>query len=828
MNRLLWLASILPIFLFSLTTSEASTAPFLLADQTKTINWYVSPEADSLIWWAVNDLVDDIQLMTGQRPNIQAAETIQSSPGVYIGQANGPLAQALNPSLAQQLKHDWEAFALYQHDENLVVMGSDPRGTAYALFEIAERIGISPWKWWADVKVAEQEKVWLSLPANGLRQSPSVQYRGIFLNDEDWGLQPWAEHTFEPEVGDIGPRTYEKIFQLLLRLKANTIWPAMHPSTQAFFQIPGNYEMARKYHIFIGTSHAEPMLRNNVGEWDHDSMGDFNFFTNSEQVTAYWQERIDEVAEAQSDNYIATLGMRGVHDGHMEGGGSIEDKVAKLEEIIGLQRDMLAHTTGRKLTDIPQVLVPYKEVLELYNAGMEVPDDVTLMWTDDNYGYIRRLSDSAEQARRGGSGVYYHLSYWGRPHDYLWLSTTQPGLIWFEMKRAYQNDARKIWIANVGDIKPAEYNMEFFLDLAWDIDMVRADDIHHHLEEWASREFGENVAEAVAEVMSEYYRLAFIRKPEFMGWSQTEPNTKTRASEFNWMEAPQRIIAYSKLVHVTDSLSQYIPTDRKDAWFQLVDYPVKAAEAMNVKFLLYQMSAISHPLFPNLATEYIQEAQQAFSDIDSLTKHYNQVVSSGKWNYMMSASPRGLGAYQFPNYEPQPYDAMTTLPQEDENREKRIFIQGNQFTGSFSPKAFDWQPIQGLGYSDAAVTLFPLTNAYFGGEQPWVEYSFEVPKADSFELQVRCLPTHANNFDHELGIQIDGGEVQAFSLNTQGRSREWKENVLRNSQIVRVKGNFHSPGTHSIRLYVNQTGIVIDQLAVDMSFGSPFYMIPGQ
>ena len=256
----------------------------------------------------------------------------------------------------------------------MVVAGSDVRGTAYGVFTLSEKIGVSPWYWWADV-AAKQQKELTIVQDDFVSAPPSVKYRGIFINDEDWGLQPWAAKTFEPETGDIGPKTYAKVFELLLRLKANLIWPAMHPSTKAFFHYPGNVTTAGDYQIIIGSSHAEPMLRNNVGEWNEKTMGHFNYLTNKDSVYKYWEDRVKESSEI---NAIYTMGMRGVHDGQMEGVKNMKEAVPIVERIIQEQRELLTKHVNKDVTAIPQVLTVYKEVLEIYDNGLKVPDDITL------------------------------------------------------------------------------------------------------------------------------------------------------------------------------------------------------------------------------------------------------------------------------------------------------------------------------------------------------------------------------------------------------------------------------------------------------------------
>lgn len=782
-------------------SQDKNAVNFSIADSNQLATIYIDKNTDELVIWAVNELADDVKEITGKRPEIVPTQTI-SKKGIYIGQASSNLFKSKSKDLSGQ----WEKFSIKKEKENLLVVGSDVRGTVYAIFEITERLGISPWKWWADVHPIKKENLTLQLPQKGIISSPSVQYRGIFLNDEDWGLEPWAEKTFEPEVGNIGSKTYEKIFQLLLRLKANTIWPAMHPSTKGFFTLPGNKEMAQKYHMVIGSSHAEPMLRNNVDEWKPKIHGDYNYFTNKTQVDKYWQDRLDELKSAQNET-IMTLGMRGVHDSKMEGAKDLKESIDMVEKIILNQREMLSNTFKKPLKEIPQAFVPYKEVLELYDNGLKVPDDITLVWPDDNYGYIRRLSNEEEQKRAGGSGVYYHISYWGRPHDYLWLSTTQPGLIWYEMTKAYENGAKKMWIVNVGDIKPAEYDTEFFLDLAWDVNSVKLDGLNDYLKKWVSREFTDKIASELSFVMKEYYRLAFLRKPEYMGWSQTEPTTPVKLSDFSVEESQNRIKNYDNLMQKIDSLSGFIPSERKDTWFQLVVYPVKGAAYMNHKFLYWKLSASASD--SNLKKKYELLSADAYQKIQELTDFYNTKMSNGKWNNMMSMKPRNLPVFDSIK-TPATSQEVTAKP----SSKPVITINANNFVTNKAAKNYKWKTINGLGYSNNSVTLFPFKHSYFD-EKPSISYEIEVEKAGDYEIKIHLLPTHANNFDHQIEIQIDGSKAKSFSINTKDRDKTWKENVLRNSAIVKLPVSIANRGKHTITIAVNQTGIVLDYITLN-------------
>lgn len=782
-------------------SQNKNSVDLLIADANQLTSIYIDKNTDPLILWAVNELADDLKDITGKRPEIIPTQTI-SKKGIYIGQASSNLFKSKSKDLSGQ----WEKFSIRKEKENLLVTGSDVRGTVYAIFEITESLGISPWKWWADVHPIKKEKLTFQLPQKGIISSPSVQYRGIFLNDEDWGLEPWAEKTFEPEVGNIGPKTYEKIFQLLLRLKANTIWPAMHPSTKGFFTLPGNKEMAQKYHMVIGSSHAEPMLRNNVDEWKPKIHGDYNYFTNKTKVDKYWQDRLDELKSAQNET-IMTLGMRGVHDSKMEGAKDLKESIEMVEKIILNQREMLSNTFKKPLKDIPQAFVPYKEVLELYDNGLKVPDDITLVWPDDNYGYIRRLSTEEEQKRAGGSGVYYHISYWGRPHDYLWLSTTQPGLIWYEMTKAYENGAKKMWIVNVGDIKPAEYDTELFLDLAWCINSVKADGLNDYLKKWVSREFTDKIASELSFVIKEHYRLAFLRKPEYMGWSQTEPTIPVKLSDFSVEESQNRIKDYDNLMQKIDNLSGFIPSERKDAWFQLVVYPIKGAAYMNHKFLYWKLAASASD--SNLKKKYEILSSEAYQKIQELTDFYNTKMSNGKWKNMMSMKPRNLPVFDSIKKTEFSKEAVV---KETSNVIK--FINANQFISKKETKEYQWKTINSLGYSDNSVTLFPLKQYYFKTENPSISYEFEVEKAGDYEIEIHLLPTHSNNFDHQIEVEIDGDNAKSFSINTKDRDKTWKENVLRNSAIVKLPVSI-TKGKHIINIAVNQTGIVLDYITVN-------------
>ncbi len=617
-----------------LTTQKKSKGDFLLATSKTAAPIYVDGADFPVVRVAADALAKDIQSVTGAAPGVvQSAAPVAGESAVFIGTLGKSRLiddlVARNKLDVRRIRGKWETFQIVSVEnpvpglaQALVIVGSDRRGAAFGAFSLSESIGVSPWVWWADVKPKHLDSLILSRP-NTASKVPSVKYRGIFINDEDWGLQPWAAQTFEPETGDIGPKTYAKVCELLLRLKANYLWPAMHPSTKAFNFYPQNKLVADRYAIVMGSSHAEPMLRNNVDEWNEKTMGHFNYKTNRDRVLNYWEERVKE--NGPYENFY-TLGMRGIHDSSMEGEGTTAEKVARMEDIFARQRAMLARHVNPDPAQVPQVFVPYKEVLPLYQAGLRVPDDVTLMWVDDNHGYIRQLSNAAERKRSGGSGVYYHFSYWGEPQDYLWLGSTSPALAAYELQKAYAYGADRVWVFNVGDIKPIEKEMEFALRLAYDTSRYPVDKAMNFLDDWAIENFGSPHATQIAAILKKFYRLASQVKPEHIDRVTFAPQQQA-----------QRLSDYHAISRQAEALYAELPLDQKDAFFQLVLYPVRGADLMNQKQTYTRQGRA-------------ELALKAYDEIQAITAHYNTKMSGGKWRGMMNDSPRNLNVFRKPPF----------------------------------------------------------------------------------------------------------------------------------------------------------------------------------
>jgi len=748
------------IFLFLvafLYSSIALKASAVWYDGTNAVSYQVVGKAAPVVQQALRLFEGDMELVTGKKA---------------VASKNAVI------SIVQGKGND-DGFCISVKDGKIVVEGHNARGAAYGLLELSRMAGVSPWIWWGDVRPHSQNK--LSLPDDfRVEHTPSVQYRGIFINDEDWSIRKWSKD-------NMGPQTYKRLFELMLRLRANIIWPAMHDVSPGFFTVKGNKEMADSFGILIGTSHCEPLLRNNVAEWNVKERGAYNYITNRDAVKKYWAERLKEVKGSEE---FFTIGMRGIHDGSMEGVKTPEEKLNGLQQVIDDQRELIRRYYSKDVEKVPQVFIPYKEVLEIYESGLRVPDDVTLMWCDDNYGYLTRLPDAEQQKRKGGGGVYYHLSYWGRPHDYLWLTTTQPGLICAEMKAAYDHNCRKLWIANVHDPKVAAYDLELFLDMAWDIEAITPSTIGKHLEQWLVTQFGAEVGHAIAPAMREFYRLNGIRRPEFMGWTQVELDKKKypggksvpTTTEFTRKQAFERMNDFARIEATVDVYAQMIPEYRQDAYFAHVLYPVHASAAMTRKMLLNGKD---------------------YNLIQMLTEHYN-TMNNGKWKGMMSATPRDL-----PVFAP---DVHTELPQHPSGG-PCIARNACLYDSSTSPCTV----IDMLGHSMHAVSL-PK-----GGE---LVYEFESPVEGDAVLRTAMIPTQpSDKGDLRYEVRIDDQTPVVISLKEPYRSEQWKKNVLR-CQALKQTPIRLTKGSHKLYIKALDDHIIVDQWMVDFNKERQFYVIP--
>ncbi|MCW8379913.1 glycosyl hydrolase 115 family protein [Streptomyces justiciae] len=672
------------------TTAHAASATrpdFPLVDAGAAVAVFVDAADDPAAIRAAGDLQADIERVSGVRPELLHTLPDRATGLVLVGTLG---SSAVIDKLVDDGRLDishvrgrWEASVtqVVEHpvpgvERALVIAGSDRRGTIYGVYDTSERIGVSPWYWWADVPVERRDTV--TLPAGRfLRREPSVRYRGVFINDEQ-NLTTWSHRTQEPDK-NIGPETYKRIFELLLRLKANYLWPAMHPYSDFFNKYRENPELADEYGIVVGSSHPEALLRNGVHEWEpwaaehpnaDGSLPVYDYTVNPAVISDYWRARARQNAAYESS---WTLGMRGLHDSALETkyATTVPEKVVVMNDIIADQRRILTDEVGAAVE--PQIFIPYKEVLELYNAGVQVPDDVTLIWPDDNHGNMRQLPNDTERARSGGNGIYYHLSYWGRPKSYLWLDTTQLAKVWQELRRVYEHGVDRMWIFNVGDLKSIETGLSFSMDMAWDVDRWGPDEVEDFLAEWEGRQFGRRYGREIAAIRTEYYRLAAELRPEFIA-----PGNLSVIHHGD--EAGRRMAAYDALLERVRAVAAEVPEEYADAFYELVEYPVHGAYLMNLKYYWADRNALAVRQGRGAgANRFADLALAAHADEQALTLRYNTQVAGGKWDGYINPYPS-----QIPKAPGRP--TVTRVPR-TETSGLGVAAEGNE-TGVARPLLF--------------------------------------------------------------------------------------------------------------------------------------------
>ena len=775
-----------------------------------------SQEEPKQVLRAINDLRIDIERVTGAGKDGVRNEGGQIVVGTYGSKTIEKLI-AKGLLKEQDLMGKWESYVITVTNEpepRLVIAGSDKRGTIYGIYEVSQRIGVTPWYWWADVPVRQNPQATIDCDyyASG---EPTVRYRGIFINDEDWGLKPWAASNYERELGDIGPKTYARVCELLLRLKANMLAPAMHSCTGAFYSHPQSKVVCDSFGIIITTSHCEPLLLNNAAstEWDQLRDGEWNYKTNRETILQKWDDRLSAASKYEN---IYTTAMRGLHDAGLQGNLPLEERVPLITEVIDDQRQLLEKHIGRQASEIPQIFVPYKETMDIYENGLQVPDDITLVWVDDNYGYMKRVSNPEEQQRKGRAGVYYHLSYLGAPHDYLWLNTTPPVLMYEELKKAYDCGADHYWLLNVGDIKPMELGIQTFMDMAWNIHAFDFDTVNRYQANLLTRLFLCN--HKVQSLLDTYYRLAWSRKPEFMGWEfewDDEAHTGLKPTEYsfqNYGEAQHRLADYR---HISDEAERL--SDGSAAWFEMVQFPMQAAYQMNRKFLMAQLN---HELLVQgrraEANWAAHQSQIAYDSINTLNRRYNSLLD-GKWRGMMALAPGWCALYQkMPDVAFSEGAGMTPvdlLPVDEP-------LQGCQVLNltQFASKSDDARLVRGLGYD---WLVMQLGSATYGFD------AVDVDSVDVFFYTVPFWPLYAGT-SNCVSVTVDGSQPQTFENKFKEYDRNWKDQVMRNGAPCRLRFAVdRSKRSHTVTFQALDPGQMLQKVIIDWGGLQPSYLGPG-
>lgn len=713
-------------------------------------------------------------------------------------------------------------------DGTLAVVGNDPRGAAYGLLTLSEKIGVSPWYWWGDVPVDRHDEVFVR--ARHVSRSPSVRYRGIFINDEDWGLYEWAARNFEPETGSIGPKTYRKVCELLLRLRCNMLAPAMHLCSHTFYSHPENKVIADEYGIMITTSHCEPLLFNNLSsyEWRGDRDGEWDYGTNRETIYRKLDARVKEASPYEN---IYTMGLRGLHDEGMRGNYTMDDRVSLLEKAVDDQRGILSRHIARPIDSIPQILIPYKEVQHIYEHGMKVPGHITLVWPDDNFGYMKMLSNPEERKRPGRSGVYYHISYLGVPHDYLWLSTTPPQLMYEEMKKAYDTGADRYWLLNVGDIKPMELSIQLFFDMAWDFSRFSYDNVNDYQADYLAGIFGREYRDEFQHMLDEYYRLAWSRKPEHMGWEREWDSpefTGMKNTEFsfeNYNDAKSRLADYAAISESAEKIMAGLPERLRPAFFEMVGYPVVASAQMNRKFLMAQLNQeLADSGEFGKANWAGEEAVKAFRDLERLTRDYNDLLG-GKWRHMMSI-PKGVCAL----YQDMPkVNIVQDAPEEvdlapveaDYRLEGCLYVPVDSYSSVRCGSSHTVRMLKGLGFDWKVLQLGEVTQPHADASAPdclSVDYGLPAIDADSVRVVLYTVPRFplCKGADASFGISVDGVAPRVINNIPLEQSRPWKDDVIRNAMVSEETFAIdRGKSGHRLTVSCGAPGLMVQRILID-------------
>ncbi|WP_291125573.1 glycosyl hydrolase 115 family protein [Flavobacterium sp. UBA6031] len=663
-------------------TNEASLESFPLASKGKVAPIMVSSNDFLGVLRVVGHLQNDINSVTGKMPMLFKDQIETSSYVVIIGTlGKSPIIDKLASEGkidATGLQGKWEKFTT-QIVENpiagveraLVIAGSDKRGTIYGIYDLSNQIGVSPWVFWADVPVKKQSELHI-LPGVHSLGEPKVKYRGIFINDEAPALTGWAYENY----GGFNAKFYDKVFELILRMKGNYLWPAMW-GRMFYVDDPQNAVLADEYGIVMGTSHHEPLTRAHA-EWEKSALGKWDFNTNSENLKKFWTEGMKRMGNTET---IVSIGMRGDGDEPMTQGTAID----LLENIVKTQREIISNITKKPIEKTPQMWALYKEVQDYYDKGMRVPDDVTLLLCDDNWGNIRKLPNLNAKPRKGGYGIYYHYDYVGGPRNYKWINTNQIERTWEQMHLAYQYGVDRVWIVNVGDIKPMEFPTEFFLDYAWNPDIWNANNLDDYYYQWSKENFDGQYTEGIADILKMYTKYNARRKPELL-----DPTTY---SLINYNEAENVVKEYNDLAQKAQKINDQLKPEYKDAYYQLILYPVLASANLNE---LYVTAAKNH-LYADQgrasANDYAEKVKELFKKDAELTDYYHKKMANGKWNHMMSQTHIGYTYWQQPKENTIP-ETKTIIPQS--NAELGIAVEG----------AANWWP------NSAEEAILPTFNSF--------------------------------------------------------------------------------------------------------------------
>ena len=762
--------------------------------------------------YAANALVKDIRNVSGA----QATITSNRKATILVGTIGHSAAidqlvkqKRINGNL---LKGKREKFIITVVDNQLVIAGSDRRGTIYGIYELSQQMGVSPWYDWADVPVEHHDSIFVNRGTYSDGE-PAVRYRGIFLNDEAPCLTSWVKNTYGTEYGD--HRFYQRVFELVLRLRGNMMWPAMWG--WAFYADDAeNEKTADEMGVVMSTSHHEPMARNHQ-EYarNRKGWGPWNYQKNKANLQKFFREGIERMKGTEQ---IVTIGMRGDGDEAM----SAEADTKLMSQIINDQRKIIADVTGKKASETPQVWALYKEVLDYYDKGMKVPDDVTLLLCDDNWGNVRRVPNAQERKHKGGWGLYYHVDYVGAPRNSKMLNVTPVQNPWEQLTLAYENGIDRLWILNVGDLKPMEYPISQFMDMAWNPHKYSVDNITRHTRDWCAQQFGESQADEAARIQNLVCKYNGRCTPEMLDKSTYS------LENGEWQEVVNQYLQLE-----ADALRQYnsLPASYHDAYRQIILFPI---ELMSNLHQMYFAQAQNHALYKQKnpkANIWADECERLFKRDSLICDVYNHKMSGGKWNGMMTQKHIGYKSWN-DDFEkdtcPELFRVSASEAPVISEHNGVVEIEAPFFASKTdaAPEGKEkegakWVQIPFMGKSLAGMTLMPYTKGVKGAS---LSYQFKMePRKVRIHVIIKSTLDYQNKGGMTYGVSVDGAEP--IHVNFNHNLNEKPENIYDIyyptvatriiDKVIEVELPATADGVHTLTLTPNDPAIIFEKIVVD-------------
>jgi hypothetical protein len=821
-------------------TNQANKKHFPIVSKNEATEIVVSIDDFAGVKRVATDLQTDIEKVTSVKP-VLGIGTYQSENNLIIIGTIGknPLIDQLiaNKKLnVEAIKGKWETYSIEtiknpfpNVKEALVVAGSDKRGTIYGTYEISEQIGVSPWYFWADVPIKKHKELYF-IQGKYTKGEPKVKYRGIFLNDEAPCLSGWTNE----KNGGFNQKLYKTVFELILRLRGNYLWPAMWGNA---FHVddPMNPVLADEYGVVIGTSHHEPLMRAH-DEWRRygKNKGKWDYTKNDSTLREFWKESVKE--RYQYEN-IFSVGMRGDGDEPM----SRETATALLERIVTDQRKIIEEVSGKPAHEKPQLWALYKEVQDYYDKGMRVPDDITLLLCDDNWGNIRKLPALNDAPRKGGYGIYYHFDYVGGPRNYKWVNTNPLPRIWEQMNLAYQHNVRDIWIVNVGDLKPMEFPISFFLDFAWNPDKWTVENLPTYSKSWAKSTFGAKYSSEIASYLEKYAKYNARVKPELL-------NAKTYSLEGVNNEWSSVVKEYQDLAHAAKTTYAKIEPAYKDAYYQLVLYPILACSNLYEMYYAHAKNQESAQLKLASANQWADKTEELFRKDQELSDYFNKILAGGKWNHFADQTHIGYTYWQQPNKNSIPkvtrldtseiknqINQIALPPRENKTVYPKNFkgfieengyisMEADHFSRAINKDSIQWKIIPDIGRTGNGITIFPVNipSIELSSTNPHLEYDMFLSKEGDAIVSLIVSPTLEFNGNRGLriAVSIDDEKPQVIEMHENRSLKEWEKMVSQNAKYLTYQGKFISKGKHTLKIWAIDPAIVIQKIVVNLG-GEP-------